>query len=81
MLGFECSGNPPCYSFRCAPERVVVEMGVAGSSRDLSVTQQPPDDWQTQTTTGTDTGLRVSQIVQADAGQAGPTGDGIPRAL
>ena len=63
------------------PQRIVIEVRIPRGGRCLSVTQQPADDRQPHATAGTEARVGVPQIVQANAGQTGALGDGIPRAL
>jgi len=54
-------------------------MRIARGGCHLGVAQQAADDRQAQPTTGTEARIGVPQIVQANADQTCPLGDGTPR--
>jgi len=73
--------NLASNGFRSPPKRIIVEVCIACGRRRLSVTEQSADDRQSQSATRPEACKGVSQIVQADAAQAGALANGVPGAL
>ena len=75
--GCDLTGNP----LRSAPQWVGIEVSVALGRACLRVAEQLADDGKTKAGTCTNTCMRVTQVVQANAVEAGALRDKAPRPI